>query len=119
VAVSSTTVTAARYGGHGEAPPQRIAFAPADRVRLEVTPADLLQVARVIDLGILNRKISVGLAPHPGPERVDFSFRDPSPSPGINPYWVKVVQADMEMAWTSPVFVDYAPPPTPEGESPR
>jgi hypothetical protein len=119
VAVSSTTITAARYGGHGEAPPQRIAFAPADRVRLEVTPADLLQGPRVIELGGLNRKVSVGLAPEPGPERVDFSFRDPSSSPGVNPYWVKVVQADMEMAWTSPVFVDYAPPPTREGEAPR
>lgn len=119
VLVSSATITGARYGGHGEAPPQRIAVAPADRVRLDVTRADLLQRPRIIELGILNRRIIVGLAPEPGPERVEFSFRDPSATSGINPYWLKVVQADMEMAWTSPVFVDYAPPPAPAGASPR
>lgn len=111
VLVSSTTIAGARYGGHGEAPPQRIGFAPADRVRLELRRGDLAGGPRVIELGILNRTIIVGLAPEPGPERAEFSFRDPYPTPGINAYWLKVVQADMEMAWTSPVFVDYAPPP--------
>jgi len=62
-----------------------------------------------MELGILNRRIVVALASEPGPDRVEFTFRDPSPLPGINSYWLKVVQADMEMAWTSPVFVDYAP----------
>ena len=119
VLVSSSTITGARYGGHGEGTPQRMSFAPADRVRLALTRADLLQRPRVIELGVLNRKIRVGLADEPGPERVEFSFRDPSPAPGINPYWVKVIQADMEMAWTSPVFVDYAPPPARGHESPR
>ena len=117
--VSSTAVTGARFGGHGEAPPQRMSFAPADRVRLEVTHADLLDRPRAIDLGILDRKVSVELAPELGPERVEFTFRDPSPAPGIHPYWLKVVQADMEMAWTSPVFVDYAPCPPRPGESQR
>ena len=62
-----------------------------------------------MELGILNRRISVALALEPGPDWVEFTFRDPSPLPGINPYWLKAIQADMEMAWTSPVFVDYAP----------
>lgn len=115
VLVACTTITGARYGGHGEAPPQRMAFAPADRVRLEVTQADLTRGPRVIELGLLDGKLSVSLDPEPGPDRVEFVFCDPSPAPGINPYWVKVVQSDMEMAWTSPVFVDYAPPPAPGG----
>jgi hypothetical protein len=110
VLVSSSAITGARFGGHGEAPPQRMSFAPADLVRIDVTLADLKSGPGVVDLGILDRKLTVGLAPEPGPEAVEFAFRDPSPAPGINPYWVKVVQADMEMAWTSPVFVDYAPP---------
>ena len=111
VLVSSSLITGARFGGHGEGVPQRMSFAPADRVRLEVTRADLAQGPRVTELGILDRRVSVALAPEPGPEQVEFTVRDPSPLPGINPYWVKVVQADREMAWTSPVFVDYAPPP--------
>ena len=61
------------------------------------------------DLGVLNRKVTVSLAPDDdGPEVAEFSFTDSSPQPGTNPYWVRVVQTDMEMAWSSPVFVDYA-----------
>jgi hypothetical protein len=29
--------------------------------------------------------------------------------PGTNPYWAKITQQDMEMAWLSPVFADYYP----------
>jgi hypothetical protein len=111
VLVSSSLITGARFGGHGEVVPQRMSFAPADRVRIETALGDLAKGPRIVDLGILGRKITVGLAPESGPEQVECSFQDPSPLPGINPYWVKVVQSDMEMAWTSPVFVDYAPPP--------
>jgi hypothetical protein len=110
VLVSSSLITGARFGGHGEGSPQRMSFAPADRVRFETALRDLAAGSRAVDLGIVGRRVTVELAPESGPEQVAFSFRDPSPLPGINPYWVKVVQSDMEMAWTSPVFVDYAPP---------
>jgi hypothetical protein len=42
-----------------------------------------------------------------GEDTAEFTFVDPSPGPGINPYWVRIVQSDLEMAWASPVFVDY------------
>jgi hypothetical protein len=87
-----------------------MSFAPADRVRFETTRRDLAEGARILDLGILGRKVTVQLVPESGPEQVEFNFQDSSPEPGINPYWLKVVQSDMEMAWSSPVFVDYAPP---------
>ena len=64
----------------------------------------------MVDLGELDRKVTVELAPEPGPERVEFTVTDESPEPGINPYWVRVTQSDMEKAWTSPVFVDYVAP---------
>ena len=38
-----------------------------------------------------------------------FTVIDNGVQPGVNPYWVKVVQQDMEMAWISPVFADYMP----------
>ena len=54
-------------------------------------------------LGQLSRKIEVSLAPTPGgPETAEFTFTDPAPKPGINPYWARIVQTDMEMAWTQP-----------------
>ena len=63
-------------------------------------------------LGTLDRRLTLSLAAAPGGDRwAAFTFADPSPRPGTNAYWVRVVQADMEMAWTSPVFVDYVAPP--------
>lgn len=108
---SASVITGAYLGGHGEAPPLRIAFAPVDRLRLDVTLGDLAEGPRVVDLGDLDRRLTVGLAPEGGPEQVEFVFRDPSAAPGVNAYWVRVIQSDLEMAWTSPVFVDHAPDP--------
>ncbi len=108
--ISSDTISGARYGGHGENAPQRMSLAPADRVHIRSTLGALAEGPRQIDLGVLDRKFTLELAPEPGPERVEFDFTDECPQPGINPYWVRVTQSDMEMAWTSPVFVDYVAP---------
>ena len=108
--ISSDTISGARYGGHGETAPQRMSFAPADRVRIRTTLGALAEGKRQIDLGMLDRKFTLEMAPEPGPDRAEFEFTDESPQPGINPYWVRVTQSDMEMAWTSPVFVDYVAP---------
>ena len=63
-----------------------------------------------IDIGLLGRKVTVSLAPEQSAtDTAEFTFTDPSPVPGVNPYWVRVAQTDMEMAWSSPIFVDYAP----------
>jgi hypothetical protein len=34
-----------------------------------------------------------------------FVWRDDAPRAGINPYWIWVTQADGEMAWSTPVYV--------------
>ena len=109
-AMSSEAISGARYGGHGESAPQRMSFAPAEGVHIRTTLGALADGRRQIDLGVLDRKFTLEMAPEPGPERVEFEFTDESPQPGINPYWVRVTQSDMEMAWTSPVFVDYVAP---------
>ena len=62
------------------------------------------------DAGGVERKVEASLAPgRPGPEKIRFSFRDESPRDGINPYYVRVVQEDGEMAWSSPLYIDYRP----------
>ncbi|SKC79026.1 DUF3604 domain-containing protein [Maledivibacter halophilus] len=38
--------------------------------------------------------------------KVNFSYRDSKIKDGLNPYWVKVVQSDGHMAWSSPIFVN-------------
>src|SRR5262249_52749606 len=105
---ASSVIAGARFGGHGERPPLRMAFAPVDRLRLETTLGELASGPRTVRLGVLDRQGVVSLAPAAHQEQVTFTVRDAAGGPGINPYWVRVVQTDMEMAWTSPVFVDYA-----------
>lgn len=39
--------------------------------------------------------------------KVNFTYEDDRPKTGDNAYWVKVVQRDGHMAWSSPLFVDY------------
>ena len=110
VNVASDVIASSQFGGHGETGARRINFAAADRVRIPTTLEALADGPRVVDLGELDRKVTVELAPDPGPERVEFTVVDESPKPGINPYWVRVTQSDMEKAWTSPVFVDFVAP---------
>ena len=107
VSASSEALAGVEYGGHGEWPPRRMSLAPAGGARLSARLGDLADGPRELPMGMLNQKVTMSLASEPGPESVEFSFTDRSPKPGINPYWVRVVQSDMEMGWTSPVFVDF------------
>jgi len=107
VSASSEALAGVEYGGHGEWPPRRMSLAPAGGARLNARLGDLADGPRELPMGMLNQKVTMSLASEPGPESVEFSFTDRSPKPGINPYWVRVVQSDMEMGWTSPVFVDF------------
>ena len=111
LAIHTSLITGPTYGGHGETGPRRISYAPAERVSLSVSLRELREQPMEIDIGLLERKVTVSLAPgQSAPDTAEFTFTDPSPVPGVNPYWVRVVQTDMEMAWSSPIFVDYAPP---------
>lgn len=40
-----------------------------------------------------------------GPMAVDFRWQDPAPVGGRNAYWIRLVQQDGEMAWSSPIYV--------------
>jgi len=39
------------------------------------------------------------------PSEVSFTFVDTAPSPGESYYYVRVWQADDQMAWSSPIWV--------------
>jgi len=36
-------------------------------------------------------------------------WKDPEPAAGVHYYYVRVTQKDGELAWTSPMWIDYAP----------
>lgn len=86
----------------------RMSYAPAEKLSFSFKIGDLTSGPREVTIGSLSRKITASLAPElEGSREASFSFTDPSPRPGINPYWLRVTQIDGEMAWTSPVFVDF------------
>ncbi|MCZ6633881.1 MAG: DUF3604 domain-containing protein [bacterium] len=109
--VDTTVIAGPKYGDRGINPPRRMTYAPAEKVGFHVSLKDLEAGPVTMEIGQLNRRVTVSLAPE---EReageVAFDFTDSSPKPGINPYYVRVVQSDMEMAWSSPIYVDWVAP---------
>jgi len=58
--------------------------------------------------GGLEQHVLIETGPdRPTPREVGFTFTDTGPLPGVQPYYVRVMQQDTEMAWSSPVYVRY------------
>ncbi len=107
VAMNSRLVGRQEYGKRGAEKPIRMALAPGDSTWASAT-IEQLESRRVrVDLGHVNRSVTLELAPEPVTDRAEFTVIYEGLNPGVNPIWVKVVQQDMEMAWVSPVFADY------------
>ena len=107
LAVNTSVITGPLFGDQGIEPPRRMSYAPAEKVGFHIGPRDLERGPISVELGALNRRITVDFAPEPqAAGEVSFDFIDNNAEPGINPYYVRVVQTDMEMAWSSPIFVD-------------
>ncbi|CAN5780504.1 DUF3604 domain-containing protein [soil metagenome] len=47
------------------------------------------------------------LSHRPGANEISLDWQDENPTPGINPYWLWITQADGELAWISPVYVNW------------
>ena len=103
--VNTSVITGPLYGESGINPPRRMSYAPAEKVAININLTELKKGPVTLEIGGLNRRVTMSLAPTlQEAGEVKFSFADPSPNPGINPYWVRVVQTDMEMAWSSPIY---------------
>ena len=108
LAVSSSLISRPRFGAYGKSGPQILAHAPAESLAFSLPVRDLADGCQEFPIGPLDRKVTVSLAPpEDGARDCAFTFTDPTPEPGVNAYWVRVIQTDMEMAWSSPVFVDF------------
>jgi len=106
--VNTTLVTMPGYGGFGDESPRRMSYGSGERLSLRFAIADLRDGPNVAGIGAPGRQVSAELAPEGTPRDAEFTFADAGARPGINPYWLRVVQTDGEMAWTSPVYVDFA-----------
>ena len=85
-----------------------MSYAPTEKTCFQLGTSDLENGSVTMDLGVLNRRVTVDYAPEDQEAgEVSFDFVDEEAKPGVNPYYVRVMQTDMEMAWSSPIFVDY------------
>jgi hypothetical protein len=109
--VRTSLITRPAYGGHGDRGQTRMSYSPAEAVTFRFSLSGIASRPLQVEVGPLDRRITVSPAPAPGNlDHARFTFVDPSPRPGINPYWVRVIQEDQEMAWSSPIFVDFVTP---------
>ncbi|GAB4136739.1 MAG: DUF3604 domain-containing protein [Planctomycetaceae bacterium] len=110
VSVGSQTLTGPLFRRHGDGYPRRLSQAEAESGDLRIRLSDLNNGPVELELGVLNRKVTIDWAPEGGSPLADFLVREDDPLPGINAYWMKVLQVDGEMAWSSPVYADFVAP---------
>lgn len=108
LAVETTVLSRPLFGGHGDDDPARMAYSPAERASFSCRLLELEGGSIQVPFGSLDRSLTLSRAPSPDNARsTAFTFTDPAPRPGVNAYWLRVTQTDMERAWTSPLFVDF------------
>ncbi|MFQ5961291.1 MAG: DUF3604 domain-containing protein [Candidatus Methylomirabilales bacterium] len=74
--------------------------------RVDVRLGDITEQPLIFPAGGIRQQVSFQrVSPTPGPRAVRFSFRDADWSPGWNAYFVRVLQEDGAMAWSSPIFI--------------
>ena len=69
-------------------------------------PSEIKYEPKVIEAGGLNQKVKVSTIKDELPDSLEFTYK-PDPEMGLNAFWVRIVQADGSMAWTSPIFLNY------------
>jgi len=73
----------------------------------DIALADVCSRETLLDAGGVGRFVKIGPAPsNHGPQTFAGSWIDKNPVLGVTPYWLRVVQVDQAMAWSSPVFVE-------------
>jgi hypothetical protein len=66
-------------------------------------PSEINYEPLVVEAGGLNQKVRISTIKNDLPNSLEFDFK-PQPIEGSNAYWVKIVQTDGSIAWTSPIF---------------
>ena len=78
-----------------------------DELHLRFRVSELGLKPNVTQIGPVNRTLSIQKLPEgKGSREISFRYIDKIPSLGTNAYWVRVVQSDGEMAWSSPIFAN-------------
>ena len=91
----------------GFQPEWKMTLAEGDVIKLDTTLEEIKISDVEFPLGGLNRKISIQKNPKSETKHANITYQAEDIVHGTNPYWAKVTQQDMEMAWISPVFAKY------------
>jgi hypothetical protein len=75
-------------------------------VSFRFKPSEINYEPKVIEAGGLNQKVKVSTIKDELPDSLEFTYK-PDPEMGLNAFWVRIVQADGSMVWTSPIFLNY------------
>lgn len=97
----------AELGGHGDAAPAEMAYGARATARLSTPLGVALGAGHALTLGDSSQVVRLEPGRVGGPRDATVEHTDRGAEPGVNAYWVKVLQSDFEMAWSSPVFLDY------------
>jgi hypothetical protein len=74
----------------------------------EFKPSEIGYEPMLVEAGGVNQRVKVSVIKAGElPRDLEFEFIDDAPQPGVNAYWIRLVQSDGAMAWSSPVFLDY------------
>ncbi|RLG59335.1 hypothetical protein DRN86_04390 [Candidatus Geothermarchaeota archaeon] len=74
-------------------------------------PAEVMnkRKPKIVNFGYLNKRVRiVPLGDSRRIKVVELTYKDEDITPGMNSYWVKVIQWNGEIAWSSPIFINYA-----------
>ena len=84
-----------------------MSLAPGEQCTIQADLVEVQQQCQEYSLGVLDRVIRISAVPVGQQSQVDWEIQDDAPQVGWQPYWIRVTQQDLEMAWSSPVFIDY------------
>jgi hypothetical protein len=77
-------------------------------VTFSFKPWDITYEPLLVDAGEVNQRVKVSaITSRELPKNLEFNYIDENPKHGVNPYWIRVVQSNGAMAWSSPVYIDF------------
>ena len=81
--VNTSVITGPLFGDQGIKPPRRMSYAPAEKVGFHVGSSDLENGPVTMELGPLNRRVTIDFAPEAqAAGEVSFDFTDEDAKPG-------------------------------------
>jgi hypothetical protein len=77
--LNTALITMPSYGGFGDESPKRMSYSPTERLSLRFGVRELADGPREVEIGPLDRRLTISLAPAWATSDVSFAFTDPAP----------------------------------------